>query len=211
MPAASQQPVTPARELTRAHVRSARVVHNRHAILEDLPRHGVVAEVGVAFGDFSHAILRVLQPRRFYAIDLFDLDRYPSAFGVDLRQKFQGRTHEAFVRERFRAEIEAGTLELRKGDSAGEMETFDAGTFDMIYIDASHEYRHVKRDLAVCGRKVKRDGVLVLNDYTMANPSTGQQYGVVQAVHEFCLDEGWEITHLALHPRMFCDVALRKM
>jgi hypothetical protein len=34
--------------------------------------------------------------------------------------------------------------------------------------------------------------VLVLNDYTTASPSTGQPYGVVQAAHEFCLDEGWK-------------------
>lgn len=37
------------------------------------------------------------------------------------------------------------------------------------------------------------------------------QYGVIQAVHEFCLREGWEIVYLALHPRMFCDVALNKI
>lgn len=208
---ASPQPVTPARELTGAHLRHARVVHNRHAILEDLPRHGVVAEVGVAFGDFSQAILRVLQPRRFYGVDLFDLDRHATAFGVNLQEKFQGRTHEAFIRERFHSEIDAGVVVLEKGDSAQVMERFDDGSFDMIYIDASHEYHHVKRDLAVCARKVKPTGALVLNDYTMANPSNGQQYGVVQATHEFCLDEGWEITHLALHPRMFCDVVLKKM
>ena len=205
------QPVTPARELTSAHLRHARVVQNRHAILEDLPKHGVVAEVGVAFGDFSQSILRVLEPRLFYGIDLFDLDRHATAFGVDLQQKFQGRTHEQFIRERFRAEIEAGTVLLAKGDSARVMEAFDDAALDVIYIDASHEYQHVKKDLAVCGRKITPTGALVLNDYTMANPSSGQQYGVVQATHEFCLDEGWEITHLALHPRMFCDVVLRKM
>lgn len=208
---AVNQPVIPAKELTSAHLRHARVVHNRHAILEDLPKDGDVAEVGVAFGDFSQAILRVLQPRLFYAVDLFDLDQHDTAFGVDLRQKFEGKTHEQFIRERFQAEIDAGTVRLMKGDSARVMEAFADGVLDMIYIDASHEYRHVRRDLAVCGRKIKPSGALVLNDYTMANPSSGQQYGVVQATHEFCLEQGWEITHLALHPRMFCDVVLRKM
>jgi len=208
---AVHQPVTPAKELTSVHLRHARVVHNRHAILEDLPKHGVVAEVGVAFGDFSQSILRVLEPRLFYAIDLFDLHQHATAFGVDLQQKFQGRTHEQFIRERFQAQIDAGIVLLAKGDSARVMEAFDDGVLDVIYIDASHEYHHVKKDLTVSGRKIKPSGALVLNDYTMANPTNGQQYGVVQATHEFCLDEGWEITHLALHPRMFCDVVLRKM
>jgi hypothetical protein len=83
------QPVTPAREPTSAHLKHARVVHNRHALL-DLPKHGVVAEVGVAFGDFSQSIMRVLEPRLFYGIDLFDLDKHATAFGVNLQQKFQG-------------------------------------------------------------------------------------------------------------------------
>ncbi len=43
------------------------------------------------------------------------------------------------------------------------------------------------------------------------DPLLLQPYGIVQAVHEFCREEGWEIRYLALHPYMFCDVALNKL
>lgn len=207
----SSQKVQPARELTRAHLERSRILPNRHHILHELPKGGVVAEIGVAFGDFSHAILTIVKPRAFYAIDLYDLEKYETAFGIDLRAKFGGKTHEQFVRDRFSMEIADGRFIPKRGSSVEMMGEFDDESFDFIYIDASHEYTRVKKDLEICKRKIKPEGVLVLNDYTMCNPNNAQQYGVIQATHEFCLDEGWEITRLALHPTMFCDVVLRKI
>ena len=80
----------------------------------------------------------------------------------------------------------------------------------MIYIDAAHDYQSVMRDLAVANRKLKPSGYIVLNDYTIVDPLLLQHYDIVRAAHEFCLQEDWEIAFLALHPLMFCDVALRK-
>ncbi len=51
----------------------------------------------------------------------------------------------------------------------------------------------------------------MLNDYTLVDPLLLQPYGIIQATHEFCVREGWEIIYLAQHPHMFCDVALRKI
>jgi hypothetical protein len=62
----------------------------------------------------------------------------------------------------------------------------------------------------VAGRKIRPDGAIVVNDYVMVDPLLLEPYGIVQATHEFCLREGWKFRYLALHPYMFCDVALIK-
>jgi len=83
--------------------------------------------------------------------------------------------------------------------------------FDWIYIDAQHTYDGVKRDIAAARRKIKADGLLVFNDYTMWSYVEMQPYGVVAAVNELCIEEGWEIVYLALPSHMYCDVAVRRM
>ena len=59
--------------------------------------------------------------------------------------------------------------------------------------------------------KIKADGLLVFNDYTVWSYVEMQPYGVVAAVNELCVEEGWEIVYLALPAHMYCDVAVQRM
>lgn len=102
-------------------------------------------------------------------------------------------------------------MDVRAGDSALVLRGFPDAHFDFIYVDGDHSYAGVRRDLAVANRKIKPGGHIVLNDYTMADPIWNAPYGVIRATNEFCLREGWEIIFFALEPRMFCDVALRRL
>lgn len=207
----ARQIVSPALELKARHLKNAKIVANRRFIITDLPKHQVVTEVGVAFGDFSRAILDVMEPSKFYAVDLFDLHRQEVIFGMNSRDKFSDKTHEEFYRDRFAKEIANGQVELRTGLSADTLAQFPPETFDMVYIDAAHDYVNVKRDLEATKRVVKPTGTIIMNDYVLSNPFDGQLFGVVQATNEFCIEAGWEISHLALHPFMFCDVALKRL
>lgn len=193
------------------HLQHARLVPNRVVLLERLPKGGRVAEVGVGFGLFTQKILEVMRPATFVAIDTFELDR-PSWSGRQEHRDVLGDLgHEAYYRQLFQERIADGSLLVRKGYSHVMLGQFEDASFDMIYIDAAHDYASVKRDLAVARTKIKPDGFIVLNDYTLMDPLLLQPYGIVQAVHEFCREEGWEIRYLALHPYMFCDVALSKL
>ena len=77
--------------------------------------------------------------------------------------------------------------------------------------DAQHTYEGVKRDIGVAHSKIKTDGLLVFNDYTVWSYVEMQPYGIVAAVNELCTEEGWEIVYLALPPHMYCDVAVRRV
>lgn len=207
----TRQQVPPAVELQERHLRNSTILPNRYFILSRLQPFGRVAEVGVAFGDFSASILKVMKPIEFVAIDLFNLHEIEVIFGMRSADKFAGRTHEEFYRKRFENEMASGQVSLRKGFSTDVLNSFPEAYFDMIYIDAAHDYANVKKDLQATKRVIRDDGIIIMNDYIMANPFDGQLFGVVQATHEFCLAENWEFLYLTLHPFMYCDVALRKI
>jgi len=179
--------------LLQEHVDGAVLYAHRTRALESLPRGGVVAEIGVALGDFSQAMLTYLAPCRFDAFDLFI-----------------GLSHRAQYERRFADEIAAGKLHVHEGDSSLEMEKQPDSTYDVIYIDGDHSYEGVMRDANTSARKLKSDGILIFNDYIIFDYIHGVPYGVVPVVHEFCVNRGWKVVYFTLCEHLFNDIALRR-
>lgn len=180
----------PARALGDVHVANCTVVADRERIIERMPKGGVIAEVGVLSGRFSRRLLDIVAPRELH---LFDTN-----FG----------RHS--VAERLGPQIDAGVVHLHEGLSWDRLPELPDGELDFIYVDADHSYEGVTRDIGVAKRKIRPDGFLVFNDYTYWSPLECLKYGVVEAVNELCLDDGWELIYFALAPQMYCDVALRR-
>lgn len=180
----------PAPALRSRHVRHCKVVSDRAELLRTcVPKRGIVAEVGTDKGDFADMILRLSSPAELHIID---------------------KTLRGFRRDAFASGIERGTVRLHEADSVAALGRFADGSFDWIYIVADHSYGAVRRDIDEARKKVKPEGLLVLNDYTFWSHREFMAYGVVQAVNEFCLAQDWELLYLALHPEMHLDVALRR-
>jgi hypothetical protein len=173
------------------HVRRARLFEHRVALLEMFPTGAVAAEMGCHKGNFSAHILDVTAPRKLHLID------YEAAFVAE-------------VRERYAKEIEAGVVEVHHGDTVASVDALPPGSLDWAYIDGDHSYRGAKRDLAAAHRAVKPDGWIGLNDYVFFNSEDMNKYGVVEAVHEFCLEHDWEILGFGLAGRGQHDVLLRR-
>ncbi len=146
------------------HLRNCQVVADRISMLELLPKQGVVAEVGVAYGDFSQEILARTQPTELHLIDL--------------EQRWADRFADR-----------SDQVQIHLGDSSETLATFPDGYFDWIYIDADHSYEMVKRDTEVAKRKIKSGGLLVFNDYTVYDAFLAMPYGVPKTVHELCREE----------------------
>jgi ubiquinone/menaquinone biosynthesis C-methylase UbiE len=175
--------------LTAAHLAHSRVVPHRRDILAQLPKGGVCAEIGTQTGHFSKQIFAEMKPARLH---LFDLDFTP------------------FDRAPFQSAIEQGIVQLHQGDSSKLLATLPDRSFDFIYVDGDHSYDGVVRDLEVAVRKIKTDGFIVCNDYTIYSSLEQSKYGVYRAVNEFCLRHDFEILYLGLHCWSYHDVALRK-
>ena len=191
------------------HVASdARLYANRHDLILALgvPRAADVAELGVGLGFFSEFILDSLRPRRFVAIDTFQLHTIPVLWDHPSAELFGGKSHREYYEHRLARY--ADVLDVREGDSHDCLSAFPDQHFYLIYVDAHHTYEGVKRDIAQAVRKMRLDGVLVFNDYVLADHAR-YPYGVVPAVNELLAAGEWQIVGLALENRMYC-VALRR-
>jgi Methyltransferase domain len=88
---------------------------------------------------------------------------------------FKGESHRTYYEGRFHQQIDSGQLSVFEGDSSAKMAQRDDGRYDVIYIDGDHSYDGVLRDAEIAARKIRHDGFLVFNDYTMADHLTARQ------------------------------------
>lgn len=188
----------PRLELTERHIRNIKIIEDRNLLLELLPKNGVIAELGVDNGDFSFLILSKTTPKKLHLIDAWDSERY-------------NNSKKDFVFNRFEKEISEGVVEVNIGYSIEVLKTFENNYFDWIYIDTDHTYITTKKELAIASEKVKRKGIIIGHDYYMGNWVAGYKYGVIEAVHEFCVLNNWELIYLTIEQSIPPSFAIRKL
>jgi hypothetical protein len=195
-PARAPELPTWAPELSARHVSECRVLPNREAWLATIPEGSTIAEIGVANGDFSEAILRLSKPDRLYLVDAWHTLRFAPGFER--------------VSLRFGEEIKSGRVEIRRGYSTDVLRMFAHGSLDIVYIDTTHAYALTAEELALCEPLIKPHGRIAGHDYCEVNAVMGQPYGVIQAVHEFCLARNWVFDALSLAPDGHMSFSLRR-
>jgi hypothetical protein len=197
-------------ELTQWHLQDAKLFASRRDLVTalDFLRGGVIAEVGVAFGEWSELLLSMLEPKQFIAFDLFLLHELPIMWGQPTAQLLKGMTHLEFYKQRFADRGDKVVIDV--GDSHARLAAYPDKYFDMIYVDADHAYEAVRADAEIAKQKLKDEGVLIFNDYIMYDHIHQSPYGIVQVVNELVVGENWRVIGFALQPHMFCDIAIQR-
>lgn len=172
--------------LSAEHLRGARLLPSRQALLDVLPGRGVVAEIGVGFGDFSADILARCRPRRLHLVDAWTGERYGA-----------GR---AEVEARFATAIAEGRVVIEQADSLAGLAGLPDRAFDWIYLDTTHTYERTARELDLAAEKVRARGRIAGHDWTSGNPVLPWPYGVIEAANEFCVRAGWRYEFLTMEP-----------
>jgi len=158
---------------------------NRLALLEQLPKNGVVAEIGVKLGEFSREIVQRTQPKELHLIDPWKHFEIGYEDTNNVSQAEQDRRYAA-VRLVFMAD---NRVKFHRITSEAAVARFADGTFDWIYFDGNHAYMNMKRDLELYAPKMKKGGLICGHDYA----DLPECQGVKRAVDEFREKHGWEL------------------
>jgi hypothetical protein len=201
----------PVPQLPKHLVSGAHVLAGRDEIVAFLPKGMTVVEVGVALGNFSRYALDVCEPKSFIAIDLFRLHELPEFWGRKPSDYFGSLTHGDWYRSMFAADIATGRMQVMEGDSAAMLHQIPDASIDIVYIDADHSYEAIRRDLAAVLPKIKSDGYIIIDDYTLVDQlHATQPLGVMYATNEFMIEHHWAMQFLALQTNTYYQVVLRR-
>jgi len=188
----------PTADLTAKHVSNAKVLADRNLMLDLMPKGGVVAEIGVAQGYFSEEIIKRTQPAKLHLVDLWGSERYHDGLSK-------------LVNDKFKSQIDAGQVEINRGYSTDWIPKFEDQYFDWIYIDTDHSYKTTAAELELAQSKMKPGGIIAGHDYSRGSFNSMIRYGVVEAVHEFCLKYDWELIYITNETHRDLSFAIRKM
>ena len=91
-------------------------------------------------------------------------------------------------------------VKLHKSYSTQFFENTENNKYDIIYIDGDHSYNGVKNDLKNAFEKIKHNGYIMGHNYemNMIKAKTSYNFGVKDAVDEFCLSHNQTILSKAM-------------
>lgn len=156
-----------------------------------------MAEVGCWAGESMLIFAEALDLERFIAVDSWtplhgrDWRKYQ-----DAEQAFHRRLE--LVRRDRRPQFDV--LKGRSTDPQVLAQVPDK-SLDLVYIDASHDYRNVRADILAWLPKLAPGGLMAGHDYAF-EPALTKGYGVVRAVHEifYCPDRVFADSSWLVHP-----------
>lgn len=176
------------------------VLTSREKLLPYLPKGGVGAEIGVAEGAYSAAILAAAKPKELHLIDPWShLERGPDLLvanellaDVDSALE-RGEKAEPppnwkgdEIYEKVVARFEGDPrVRLHRQYSYRAAADFPEGYFDFVYIDGNHNYEFVLRDLKDFAARLKPGGLLFGHDFFEDDFARQENYGVIDAVGAF--------------------------
>ena len=140
-----------------------------------LPMESTIAEIGVFNGANAINIYNTSRPKELWLVDTWEITPdFPAQERVYMAEKQ--------VRREFG---DKDAVKILKQSSIEASKMFSNHYFDWVFIDASHEYKDVKADLAYWLPKIKKGGYLCGHDLTF-DPG-GKWPGTEGAVIEFLL------------------------
>ncbi len=168
-------------------------VNSREEFLIELKNHLPtpchIAEIGVLHGDFSEIILEIIKPETLALIDPYTISesKYDEAMHHLATAYSTDKDYEKLL-ERFKEQIESEQVLVNREYSYNAVKDFPDKGFDAIYIDSSHIFFDIKRDLNDWLPKLKLNGLMCGHDFIHH-----KSFGVIQAVIDFMLENNFEL------------------
>ncbi|MCE7985826.1 MAG: hypothetical protein DYG89_32005 [Caldilinea sp. CFX5] len=186
-------------ELSSIYIANLRVLIDRHAFLHAMPKDAVVAQIGATqHDDFPSKILSITRPKQLYLLD------------PKLCEPCQERQL-TLLESKFRSDIKLGQVVILPESLPAALERVTADYFDWVYLDLEPTYAQTVQTLAIVHNKIRQDGLITGNNYVTGSWRYRTRYGVIEAVNEFCKNQGWEMIYLTHESHRHLSYALRKI
>lgn len=214
-----------------------KVCHADRNMFYDLLRHAFdqmrlrprVLEVGVLRGDNAARMDQALSPEALVLVDAWSSEPYLDYQRInahrdwvvsmdDYAEYFGGLVSEQATFDRLYEQTCARFADaahvqiLRAGSRAGAEQLRAQGVlprgFDLVYVDASHQYEDVLDDLMRYAPLVSANGVLQMNDCCHSKGGVRQNLGVLEAVVHFIKSS--DFVPVALTNTEFSDLILAR-
>ena len=164
-------------------------------IVDQIPEDGKIVEIGSFLGRSTHYLATSLvnagkEDVKIYSVDTFEGSSEHA--NIKLPKDFS-----SIFRENLKFFIGRDMVRLCQGrsDDIGILEKFQEATVDYVLVDGAHEYDAVKEDIINWWPKLKPNGVMFGDDYSLASVSQAVQdgFGAIQ-VEAYGANKGFEQT-----------------
>lgn len=193
--------------ISQKQLNGAKIYANRWDWASSLSKGLDIIEVGVGSGDYSYHMMQEIKPNSLTLIDKYDQDD-PEFARPGETKRYYSIDHYEYIKNKFNS---YANVKLIKNNSDITLMKLiqDGKKFDMIYIDASHHYNDVSKDILYASQLLRDNGILAINDYVAYVES--KKYGVIKATNEFLERfKDWNVVGLSLEENMMCDIYLSK-
>lgn len=177
----------------------------REELIQELVQPGTVgAEIGVYRGAFSKELL-ARKPAKLFLIDAWaKYDEY----ALDSINNEDQEANLQTTKDNVADGLRNGSVEIVRGFST-EVAARWRTPLKWFFLDSNHTKEHVAADLRSWSVHLELDGFIMCHDYTNREGVKAMNFGVIEAVDQFCEEFGWEITHLT-QEHDWPSVALRR-
>lgn len=138
------------------------------------------AEIGVEQGIYSEKLFQNIPGLQLFCIDSWE--NRPHVRHSQAETESRERSYKE-CQER----LAPYNATIIRAKSMEAVQTFQDNTLDFVFIDANHEYSHVKDDIREWTKKVKVGGIVAGHDYYITKAGNS---GVIDAVDEYARENG---------------------
>jgi Methyltransferase domain len=196
------------------------VMADRDVLLQCVPKGGRVAELGVYTGEHAALMLETVRCEELHLVDYWQYQPRehipfpdtPAHFEALERvtRQYMGPDPNVTLERCYQQAVErfAGDprVTIHRERTAEAVAGFADGWFDLIYVDANHQYEYVLRDLLEYAPKLKPGGLMILNDHYDSAEGRDQNLGIVGAAAAFTKRSHFD--YIALTSAPWSDLAI---
>lgn len=145
----------------------------------------VGAEIGVARGEYSEALMKANPTQTLYGVDPYTTYKEYKDYALNSTMlKLRDEAHERLKEYPNYVWVEKFSMDAVKD--------FEDESLDWVYIDANHDGPHVTEDVREWAKKVRKGGVVSGHDYGRVRSLT-DRYDVVNSVNRYAEENGIQL------------------